>query len=171
MPRTWQGVVYKPLIRNRDTNVYSITAFLYVRCKHEHAVVEHHQLSTTAVSQAQQHSAVNPHKQQSKYAPIRAPQRKQTELARASMSPSIHIVQLAVFSKRTKTSKSARPTKPSNHSQSIFRSWCGCAKGLPVELDIETRLFSARSPQKKSINDNDNDNDNYRYRTETRTFR
>ena len=44
---------------------------------YEHVVVEHHQISSN-VPQAQ-NSAVNPHKPQSKYAPIRARQRKQAD--------------------------------------------------------------------------------------------
>ena len=61
---------------------------LCVRRLYRH-VVEHHQKTTmSTVLQAQhstaQHSAVNQHKQQSKYVPIRAPQPKQTNIVGSS---------------------------------------------------------------------------------------
>ena len=59
---------------------------------------------------------------------------KQTELARASMSSSI---QLTVFSKRTKKSKSPPSTK-------ILRVWCYSRRGLGVRytaIRLSLRLF------------------------------
>ena len=60
-----------------------------------------------------EHSAVNPQKQQSKFAQIRARQRTQGNRIGSSQHVVEAFVQLAVFSKRTKKSQCARPTKKS----------------------------------------------------------
>ena len=62
-----------------------------------------------------QHSAVNPHEQQSKYAPIRARQRRRADRVGSIQHVVEAFIPLAAFSKRTKKSKSARPTRTSNH--------------------------------------------------------
>ena len=53
------------------------------------------------------------------YVPIRARQRKQVDRVGESREPACRraVLQLAVFSKRTKKSKYVRPTKIYNHSQ------------------------------------------------------
>ena len=71
---------------------------------------------STAQHSTAQRSAVYPHKQQSKYAPIRARQSNHADRVGSSQHVEAFI-RLAVFSKRTKRSKSIRPTKNYNHSQ------------------------------------------------------
>ena len=97
--------------------------------------------STTAQHSTAQHSAIS-HAQSSDarmYVPNRVRQRitcrteydnagKQTELARASMASSIYL-QLAVFSKPSKKSKSARPLPPPKGTSTS--SW-RCANKLPL---------------------------------------
>ena len=76
-------------------------------------------------STAQHNPSFNPHKQQSQYAPISARQRKQADSVGSSQHVVEHLYSSIVFSKQTKKSKSARPTKRHNHcnhSQSGLRS-------------------------------------------------
>ena len=93
-------------------HIFICTSMLSLRIYRKHSTAQRNQPCT---------------KQQSKYAPIRARQRKQADRVGESQHVERNttavssITQLDVFSKKTKTSESARPTKVYNHLQSRRR--------------------------------------------------
>ena len=106
-------------------------------CIYEHAVIEHHAITVHST----QHIAYKLHKQHSKYAPIRARQRKQTESARASMSSSIYTARRAL--KMNEETKSARPTRIFNRSQSSSAG--AMSEGFACTLLLSLRLLCSYS--------------------------
>ena len=86
-------------------------------------VVEHHEMSSLPYRKQStaQHSAVNPHKQQNRYAAIRARQRKQAD--RVGWSP--HVVQHLYCSLCSQNERRNRNLPPSPHVvEHIFSSLC-----------------------------------------------
>ena len=82
-------------------------------------------------------------------APLHKAAKQADRVARASMSSSIYIIQLAEFAQRTKGSKSARLTKISNHSRSslyiagVMRGGCAFVSNLNK---IQQLLFLSVPP-------------------------
>ena len=85
----------------------------------------YYRTASTAQQSTAQHSSVNPHKWHSKYAPIRARQRKQADRVGSSQQVVEHLqhaVRCVLYER--KKSKSARPTKKHNHLFTKQLSWC-----------------------------------------------